>query len=104
VFCGDAIADPLTGLTAAALALTAPANGSGMLWDLAMTDVVAATLDRAPAGPAPSARRQADGWVVDAADGPVPVAEPQRRQPAGQAPGSGVDTAAVLADLGIPRP
>ncbi|MDT7700591.1 MAG: hypothetical protein QOJ30_2916 [Pseudonocardiales bacterium] len=104
VFCGDAIADPLTGLTAAALALTAPANGSGMLWDLAMTDVVAATLDRAPAGPAPSARRQADGWVVDAADGPVPVAAPQRRQPAGQAPGSGVDTAAVLADLGIPPP
>jgi crotonobetainyl-CoA:carnitine CoA-transferase CaiB-like acyl-CoA transferase len=45
VFCGDAIADPLTGLTAAALALTAPANGSGMLWDLAMTDVVAVLAD-----------------------------------------------------------
>ncbi|MDT7615806.1 MAG: hypothetical protein QOF00_3253, partial [Pseudonocardiales bacterium] len=40
VFCGDAIADPLTGLTAATLALTSP---PGTLLDIAMTDVVVAT-------------------------------------------------------------
>ncbi|ODU07715.1 MAG: acyl-CoA transferase [Pseudonocardia sp. SCN 72-86] len=44
VFVGDAIADPLAGLTAAMLALTQP----GRLHDVAMTDVVAATLDGTP--------------------------------------------------------
>ncbi|MCR2799359.1 CoA transferase [Microbacterium sp. zg-Y818] len=42
VFVGDAIADPLTGLTAAALA--ASATDGGVLWDCSMTAIVAATL------------------------------------------------------------
>ena len=104
VFVGDAIADPLTGLTAAALAMTAPADGSGVLWDVAMSDVVGATLDDVPPGPSPAARRSADGWVVDTPDGPVPVAPPQPRTVAGRAPGAGADTAAVLAALGIEAP
>ena len=104
VFCGDAIADPLTGVTAAALALTAPADGSGMLWDVAMADAVAATLDPEPAGLAPPARRAGDAWVVDTAEGPVPVAAPHRRAVAGDAPPSGADTAAVLRELGIRAP
>ena len=45
VFVGDAIADPLTGLTAAAAAACAPAGGA--LLDIAMSHVVAATLDPA---------------------------------------------------------
>ncbi|RBY85896.1 CoA transferase [Blastococcus sp. TF02A-26] len=101
VFVGDAIADPLTGLTAAALAMTAPADGSGVLWDVAMADVVAATLDRELTGPSPAARRSGDGWVLDSASGPVPVADPQPRTVAGQAPEAGADTTAVLAELGI---
>jgi hypothetical protein len=99
VFCGDALADPLTGLTAAALALTGPADGSGVLWDLSMTGVVAATLDGSPSRPA---RRAGSGWVVDAEEGAVPVALPRRRAATGTAPGSGADTAAVLAELGRP--
>jgi len=77
VFVGDAIADPLTGLTAAAAAACAPAGGA--LLDIAMSHVVAATLD--PAGnakPSPAARRDGDGWVVDTAGGAVPVAPPRR--------------------------
>ena len=65
VFCGDAIADPLTGLTAAALALTAPADGSGVLWDVAMAGVVAATLDAGPSAPAVAARPEGSGWMLD---------------------------------------
>jgi CoA-transferase family III len=84
VFCGDAIADPLAGLSAAVLALTAPAG----LHEVSMTDVVAATLDgHPPAGP-----------------DPVAVAAPVARSPVGTAPASGADTAAVLAELHIPIP
>jgi crotonobetainyl-CoA:carnitine CoA-transferase CaiB-like acyl-CoA transferase len=100
VFCGDAIADPLTGLTAAVLSLTSPA---GTLLDLSMSSVVAATLDRST-GPAPAARRSGDGWVVDTAGGPAPVAEPVPRAVAGDAPPSGADTRAVLRELGVPVP
>jgi hypothetical protein len=65
--------DPLTGLTAAALALTAPPDGAGVLWDIAMTDVVTATLDGTPRRAA-AARLRRGTWVVDSPDGPVPVA------------------------------
>lgn len=98
VFCGDAIADPLTGLTAAALAVTAPPDGA--LLDISMSAVVAATLDEDPTV-APAARRTRRGWVFDTSDGPVPVAPPRRRAVAGAAPASGADTAAVLAELGV---
>lgn len=102
VFCGDAIADPLTGLTAAVLALTSP---PGTLLDIAMTDVVAATLNgpAGPAGPASAARPAGHGWVVNTAAGPVPVAQPQRRTATGDAHHSGADTRAVLDELGLPH-
>lgn len=104
VFCGDAIADPLTGLTAAALALTAPPDGRGVLWDIAMTDVVAGTLDGIPSGPVPAARRDERHWVVDTPSGPVRVAPPRGRLARAWASESGADTAAVLRELGIPVP
>jgi len=101
VFCGDAIADPLSGLTAAALVLTSPA---GTLLDVAMSDVIAATLTPPPAGAAVTARRVGDAIVVDTAAGPVPVSCPRRRRPAGYAPPTGADTVEVLSELRIPAP
>lgn len=98
VFCGDAVADPLTGLTAAVLALTAP---PGTLLDVAMADIVAATLDGTPSTPA---RAQAGGWVVDTPAGSVLVEEPQPRATVDDAPAAGADTAAVLRELGIAAP
>ncbi|WP_280458201.1 CoA transferase [Nocardia carnea] len=86
LFVGDAIADPLTGLTAAVLAMSAPADGSGRLWDISMSAVVAATLDT--------------GSTTVAADESA-VSAPCRREPIGAAPESGRDTAAVLAELGV---
>jgi crotonobetainyl-CoA:carnitine CoA-transferase CaiB-like acyl-CoA transferase len=93
VFCGDAIADPLTGLTAAARVLSSP---PGTLLDVAMADVVAATLDGTPSRPT---RAFDDGWMADTPDGPVPVEHPLPRHAAGEAPESGADTAAVLREI-----
>jgi crotonobetainyl-CoA:carnitine CoA-transferase CaiB-like acyl-CoA transferase len=77
LFCGDAIADPLTGLSAAVLAASAPAGGA--LLDVSMSGVVAATLGQCSAQPSAAARRDGPGWVIDTPDGPVPVAGPRRR-------------------------
>jgi len=100
LFCGDAIADPLTGLAAAVLAACAPATGA--LLDIAMSEVVAATLDQGDgAARSVAARPGADGWTVDTASGPVSVAAPRRRQASGPAAGPGEHTAEVLAELGI---
>ncbi|MFK0288695.1 CoA transferase [Streptomyces sp. NPDC090499] len=105
VFCGDAIADPLTGLTAAALAMSEPEDGRGVLREVAMADVVAATVRGRTASTArvvPSGG--GDGWQVDTAEGLVPVAVPVARTPAGAAPALGADTGAVLRRLGIAVP
>ncbi|MEU9291181.1 hypothetical protein AB0D57_42820 [Streptomyces sp. NPDC048275] len=85
--------------------MTAPADGTGILHDAAMTDVVAATLDDAPHDPhqsATAARRSGTGWAVETTEGWVPVAQPRRREPAGDAPRMGEHTTEVLRGLGIP--
>jgi crotonobetainyl-CoA:carnitine CoA-transferase CaiB-like acyl-CoA transferase len=98
LFAGDAIADPLTGLTAAVAAAHAPAGGA--LLDIAMADVVAATLDAdSGAAEADSGAAEADSGAAEAAL--VPVAPPRRRQPHGRAARPGEQTAQVLAELGI---
>ncbi len=81
MFCGDAIADPLTGLTAAAMVAYAPA---GVMLDVSMADVVAATLTD-----------------EQSADGTVPVVEPQRPPVNGYAARIGEHTAEVLAELRV---
>lgn len=50
LFCGDAIADPLTGLHAAVAALAMLAAGRGGLVDAALRDVAASTLSAATGG------------------------------------------------------
>jgi crotonobetainyl-CoA:carnitine CoA-transferase CaiB-like acyl-CoA transferase len=105
MFCGDALADPLTGLVAAELALSAPENARGRLFDLSMADVVAATRDIGETETRDAvARRAGAGWVVDTSDGPVPVAPPRHRDVPGYAPAPGEHTAEVLRELGVPAP
>lgn len=101
LFCGDAIADPLAGLTAAARALTSP---PGTLVEIAMADVVAGTLEPVSRTPARAARRGGDGWVVDTGAGPVDVRRPRPRPAPHDAPEPGADTVAVLHELGIRLP
>ncbi len=105
VFCGDAIADPLTGLTAAALALREPEGGAGALLDVSMADVVAATtLPYAPVTPDVRVERSGTGWTVDTGQERVPVALPAARTPNRAAPAMGADTGEVLRRLGIAVP
>jgi hypothetical protein len=95
----------MTGLAAAELALSAPSGGRGKLLDVAMSAVVAASLGRPAAVPAPArvARRDRGSWVIDTAHGPLPVAAPRRRAVAGLAPAPGEHTAEVLRELRLPR-
>ena len=83
VFCADAVADPLAGLTAAAAALACHEAGGGWLVDVAMARV-AAWCARLPPAPGP--------WTG-------PVAPPRARRPAGPAAPLGRDTAVVLGGL-----
>jgi hypothetical protein len=107
LFVGDASADPLTGLTAALLAAeAATALAGGALLDVAMSGVVAATLDTQTTGDGAitvsrSAGGGGDAWVADAARGPVPVAGPRRRDLRGKAADLGEHTAQVHRELGI---
>lgn len=79
---GDAVADPLTGVTAAAAALGLLADGRGGVLDVSMLDVCRDASATRP-----------DGRVD------VVAAAPTARRPPGTAPPLGRDTAAVLAEL-----
>jgi len=83
-FCGDAVADPVTGLTAAGACLSALRSGGRWFLDVSMAAVSAGL-----AGPT---LREAAG---------VPVAEPHARPVDARAPELGADTARVVAELGI---
>lgn len=90
-FVGDAIADPLTGLMAAALAMSETPTGAGYLWDLSMADLVSSTLPQ---------QHQLDPGTPERA----PISIPRKRKVTGNAPASGADTDTVLRGLGIDVP
>lgn len=81
IFVGDAVADPLTGLAAAAATLRSLRGPRAQLLDVAMVRVAA----WAAAVPAPE-------------PGGHRPARPHARRPAGVAPAPGADTAAVLGE------
>ena len=84
LFCADAVADPLTGLTAADACVEALDSGGRWLLDVSMAAVSAGFAG--PTLPAP------EGLVV----------QPPRARPVeASAPGFGADTARVLAELAI---
>jgi hypothetical protein len=74
VFCGDAIADPLSGLHAAVAALAGHAAGGGWLMDVAMAGVCA-DLARpgGPAWPHVISGTPGPGWTVRHGDVTEPV-------------------------------
>ncbi len=79
VFCGDAIADPLTGLEAALAVLESLSRGGGELIHVAMA-AVAATYAALP---------------TEASVGPYPAPPPQAPPPSAPAAGLGADNDAV---------
>jgi hypothetical protein len=83
-FCADAVADPLTGLTAAHACLEALAGGGRWLLDVSLAGVAAGLAGQTlPVPP----------------DVEVEVAQPRARRPEGAAPAMGADTAQVMARL-----
>jgi crotonobetainyl-CoA:carnitine CoA-transferase CaiB-like acyl-CoA transferase len=104
VFCGDAIADPATGLHGAVGGAACLLTGGTQHIDIALREVAGALLGSAPRLPPCAAARQgARGWEVDTAHGPVAVARPTARRPSGPAPASGADSERVLAEVGARR-
>jgi hypothetical protein len=105
LFCGDAIADPLAGLHAAVAALAAWNGGGGQLLDLALRDVTAHALAFDAAAAVANVCRcgnAGDAWEVVVGRERARVAAPRARLPVGTARPLGADTAAVLAELGVP--
>ncbi len=84
MFCADAVADPLTGLTAANACLDALSRGGRWLLDVSMAGVSAGL-----------------GGPALGVSGELPVAHPRARVPERAAPALGADTARVWAELGL---
>jgi len=72
VFCGDALADPVTGMIAAAAAFEALAGGGGVLLDVALEGCAASLAPDTPALSHP-ASPHADGWAVEVEGQTIPV-------------------------------
>jgi hypothetical protein len=98
-FCGDAIADPLAGMHAAVGAVALWSSGRGGLVDVSLCAVAGSTLRSEGAGGGDhrrGARRGRGGWVLDTADGAVPVRPPRARAVRQQAAEMGAHTREVL--------
>lgn len=98
LICGDAIADPLTGMHAALAALAGYRLGGGLLVSLALRDVVAHCIafDRPASHDALRERWRA--WAADATAHGLDATPPVARRPAGAAPALGADDATALAE------
>lgn len=110
IFCGDAIADPLSGLHAAVAALASWRSGGGLLLDVALRDVVAharvapsaARPARVRACPAEASEPESDAhWQVCCEDGAARVRAPRGRSPVERARALGADTRSVLRELHV---
>jgi crotonobetainyl-CoA:carnitine CoA-transferase CaiB-like acyl-CoA transferase len=101
LFCGDAIADPLTGLHAALAALACWSGGGGYLLDLALRDVVAHILAFSPPPPATVCRAEPRWEVV--VDGRRSRVSPPRARPV-RVPARplGADTERVVEEFALP--
>ena len=86
VFCGDAIADPLTGLHAALLAYAAWSNGGGLLLDVSLHAVAAHCA-------------AADGGSESEVAAEIEVSAPVARAVAARAAALGADTSRVLREF-----
>jgi crotonobetainyl-CoA:carnitine CoA-transferase CaiB-like acyl-CoA transferase len=90
-FCGDAVADPLSGMVAAVAGLAALERGGAWVVDVSMADVAAGC-----SGPV-----AVDAGVASPLS-PAPAVQPgRRRSPSLPAAELGADTDSVLAELGI---
>jgi len=100
LICGDAIADPLTGLHAALAAWASYRQGGGRLLSLALSRVVAHCIAFDLPESAAALHERQEQWTALALRSGV--RPPQARQASGTARPLGADTVAALAGLGAP--
>jgi hypothetical protein len=101
LFCGDALADPLTGLHAACAALAYWRAGGGVLLDLSLCDVTAHCLAFAPELQRARLECVDQSWSLVGNGQRCQVASPQSRLAAGPAASLGEDTMTMLREFRI---
>jgi hypothetical protein len=99
LFCGDAIADPLTGAQAALSAWRSWRGGGSRLLDLALADVSARAMASGSIDDDARVVRSEGIWHVEVAGLRQPVASPTARRASGRARELGADTDSVLREL-----
>ncbi|MBV6417611.1 MAG: Formyl-CoA:oxalate CoA-transferase [Steroidobacteraceae bacterium] len=98
LICGDAVADPLTGMHAAVAALAAHRRGGGLLVSLALRDIVAHGIAFGrPAGDG-ALRERGRAWTTDALAQGLCATPPAARHAPGPARPIGADNDSALAD------
>lgn len=93
---GDAIADPLTGVAAAALAAEALLEERATMMAVSMWATARAARDRCPVPPEHEVVADGAGWSLRTPGGRLPVASPRARRAFRSAGGLGADTREVL--------
>lgn len=101
LFCGDALADPLTGLHAALASVAFWRAGQGALLDLSLRNVTAHCLSFTPNQPKGTVLRKKGRWYVSINDQKVVVQMPKQRQAFGKAAPLGADTKRLLDEFKI---
>lgn len=101
LFCGDALADPLTGLHAAVAALAFWSSGSGGLLDISLCDTTAHCLNFVQDIPRGEVLGKQDDWRLLIEDREILVRPPIGRKPSGAAPVMGFHTQQILREFQI---
>lgn len=101
VFCGDAIADPLTGAHAALAALAGWSSGGGYLFDIALQPVLnhCVQMETVPCG---AVSQHGAQWMLHLDQRDFPVMPPRARSVAARARALGADTVAVCREFALP--
>lgn len=101
LFCGDALADPLTGMHAALAALAFWRGGGGAVLDLSLCEVTAHCLKYAPDVPRGNVVGDGDEWKMEVNTHSEPINKPESRNATRSAVEPGRDTRAVIEEFGL---
>lgn len=102
IFCGDALADPLTGIHAALAATAFWQSGGGVLLDICLRDVTAHCLNFHSDCLRGNVVGEADRWQLQCREQSFKVCSPQIRQAAEVAAVAGRDSARIIAEFNLP--
>lgn len=102
LFCGDALADPLTGLHAALAAMAFWRAGIGALLDLSLYAVTAHSLGFKLNPPRGEVTEVGGQWFLSLDHISEPICAPRQRRSMKRAPALGADTKLILSELSLP--